>query len=328
MANNGNWRTAERWARLLSAHYRVIVQGPDAVAPTPATGDAVAMIALHARRGRAAIVDWKRRSRSRPLVVALTGTDLYRDLPAGNSDVRASLADADRLIVLQGDARGFVPPEARHKVDVILQSAFALTAWRRKASHRLQCVLVAHLRPEKDPGTVMAAWRSLPPDLPIFLSVIGEALDPELGNAFRELAARDPRVRWLGALSHARTRQAIRRAHILLCPSLMEGGANVIVEAITAGTAVIASDISGNLGMLGPDYGGYFPAGNAGTLAQLLVRAWSDRALLATLESQCQVRAGLFTPEAERSALVACVTRAIEAAATRGLPDRATNTCA
>ena len=70
--------------------------------------------------------------------------------------------------------------------------------------------------------------------------------------------ARDPRYRWTGALPHGLTRCAIRNAHLLVHPSLMEGGANVIVEAITAGTPVIASRVSGNVGMLGRNYPGLF----------------------------------------------------------------------
>ena len=74
-ANNGNWRTAARWARMLAPTYRVILQPADAPVTGGARDAAVAMLALHARRSRAAIAGWKRAHSDRALVVALTGTD-------------------------------------------------------------------------------------------------------------------------------------------------------------------------------------------------------------------------------------------------------------
>ncbi len=269
------------------------------------------MIALHARRSRAAIVAWKTSRPDRALIVAMTGTDLYRDLPMGDADACRSLEDADRLIVLQRDALRHLPESMRGKADVVFQSARALAPRSRKAANRLHCLLVAHLRDEKDPRTVFAAWRRLPREVPATLSIIGAALDPALGDAAQALAFEDPRVRVLGARAHAWTRQAIKRAHLLIVPSRMEGGANVVVEAVTAGTPVIASRMSGNLGMLGDDYPGYFEVGDAAGLAKCVERACRDRAFLASLQAACTRRASQFTPAAERAALAATVQRAV-----------------
>ncbi len=295
----------------------MIVQAAGAPVIAGACNDAVALVALHARRSRAAVAAWRAEHPDRSLIVVLTGTDLYRDIPARDADACASLADADRLIVLQEDARNFVPVALRRKVDVVYQSARALKPWSGKRTDRLDFVLVAHLRDEKDPRTVFDAWRLLPADLPVTLTVIGAPLDPALGGAARDLAAADPRVRWLGPRPHPWTRQAIKRAHLLLCPSKMEGGANVVVEAITAGTPVIASRMSGNLGMLGRGYAGYFPVGDAQALARLLTRIVREPALSKTLAAQCACRAPLFTPDAERSALEKAIGRAVAAKAAR-----------
>lgn len=305
-ANNGNWRTAARWARLLAPYCRVIVQAADA--PLPPRADA--LIALHARRSRPAIAAWRAQRGRAPLVVALTGTDLYRDVAAGDPAALASLRDADRLVVLQGDALHSVPAHARPRVDVVYQSARTLAPWPRKPAQSLHCVLVAHLRAEKDPATVFAAWQRLPRESGITLAIIGGALDPALGEAARRLAARDPRVRWLGPRPHGWTRQAIKRAHVLICASRMEGGANVVVEAVTAGTPVIASRMSGNVGMLGDDYAGYFDVADAQALATLLARAWQSPQLRLALQAQCALRAPLFTAEAEQAALLGALARA------------------
>jgi putative glycosyltransferase (TIGR04348 family) len=316
-ANNGNWRTAARWARLLSPGFRTILQVPE----TPVTGGrrdtAVAMIALHARRSRTAIAAWKATRPDRPLIVVMTGTDLYRDVPAGTADACQSLADAHRLIVLQPDALPHLPEPVRDKVDVVYQSARALSPVPRKAADRLHCLLVAHLRDEKDPRTVFEAWRRLPLELPATLSIIGAALDPALGDAARSLAADDRRVQVLGARPHAWTRQAIKRAHLLIVPSRMEGGANVVVEAVTSGTPVLASRISGNLGMLGADYPGYFGVGDSAGVARLIEHAFREPAFLATLQAACAARAPSFTPASERAALVAAIERALAGAAGR-----------
>jgi len=56
----------------------------------------------------------------------------------------------------------------------------------------------------------------------------------------------------------------------------MEGGANVISEAVVAGVPILASNISGSVGLLGRDYPGYFSVGNTDQLRELLLRAESQ----------------------------------------------------
>jgi putative glycosyltransferase (TIGR04348 family) len=296
-ANNGNWRTAVRWAELLRDRYRVIVQ-------TAWDGTEVdALIALHARRSAASIADF--RSRGRGLAVVLTGTDLYRDLPGSVEAIR-SLDAADRIVVLQEDAPRLLPAPWRRKTQVIFQSASAL-ARRRKPAGRLSCVVVGHLREEKDPRTLFRALALIPIEVPVRVRHIGAPLDTELERAAREMQRRDPRYRYAGALPRGLTRAAIGAAHVLIHPSIVEGGANVIVEAVTAGTAVIASRISGNVGMLGREYPGYFDVGDESGLARRLVHAAKDPRYLRELSAACARRRSLFAPAAERRALLSLV---------------------
>ena len=276
---------------MLRDRYRVIVQ-------TRWQGErADALIALHARRSAASIAEFHAAAKAVRIAVVLTGTDLYRDLP-GSREAIASLDLADRLVVLQEDALRFLEPRWRGKCAVIVQSA-TLLAPRPKPPGRLRCVVVGHLRAEKDPATVFRAMALLPRDLPITVRHIGSALDPDLGKAARSLARRDARYRYSGPLPHGLARAAIRAAHLLIHPSAIEGGANVVIEAITSGTPVLASRISGNLGLLGRDYPGYFEAGNASGLAAQLVLALESRRYLASLRAACSRRRGLFRPEAE-----------------------------
>ena len=88
-----------------------------------------------------------------------------------------------------------------------------------------------------------------------------------------------PRYRWLGALSQAAARRAIARARALVHMSRMEGGANVVIEAVRSGVPVLASRIDGNVGLLGADYDGYFPVGDAAALARADAAASRRRGL-------------------------------------------------
>ncbi len=294
-ANNGNWQTASRWARILAADYRVSVVADWHGQPCDL------MIALHARRSAPAIAAWSAQLVRRPLVVVLTGTDLYRDI---HHDVaaRQSLQLADRLVVLHELAPLDVPAEHREKTLVCFQSC---TAWKPydKTKRRLRALMVGHLREEKDPATYFAAARLIAGRSDIVLDHIGAPLDAELGAQAQALMHKHPHYRWLGAVNHRDTRARIQRAHVLVHCSRMEGGAHVVMEAVRSGTPVIASQIPGNVGMLGRDHPGYFAPGDAAALASLLERARDDPAMLPALQAQSAARAPLFDPAHERATL-------------------------
>ena len=259
------------------------------------------MVALHAFRSADSVARFGEGRPARPVAVMLTGTDLYGDMGLAPEAAR-SLDLASRIVTLQEDALSFLAPRWRRKAETIFQSAPTLRP-RAKPRGRLDCVVAGHLRAVKDPLTLFAAMRQLPTELPIGVRHFGAALETSLGEAARGLQARDPRYRYYGAKPHGLVRAAMRSAHLLVHPSLAEGGANVIVEAVTAGTPVIASRVSGNVGMLGRGYAGYFEAGNAKELARLLRRALDDPAYLARLRKQCSLRRPLFSPATERRAV-------------------------
>jgi putative glycosyltransferase (TIGR04348 family) len=258
-----------------------------------------ALVALHAFRSAASVVAFH--AQGKPLAVVLTGTDLYRDLPA-KAEARHSLDVASRLVVLQETAMQSLRAEWRAKCEVIFQSAPTI-AHRGASGGTLRCIAVGHLRIEKDPLTLLRAFGKLPADLPIRLRHVGAPLDAHLGRAARELARSDSRYRYLGALPHGITRAAIASADLLIHPSFMEGGANVVVETVTSGGAVVASRIDGNVGMLGQDYPGYFPAGDADALAEILVRCARERKLRGLLQTACRARRPLFHPRTEQRAV-------------------------
>jgi putative glycosyltransferase (TIGR04348 family) len=303
-ANNGNWQTARRWQQHLFGEFdaRIVTVWPDA----PAGRDAV-MVALHARRSADAIAAWSSAHPGRGLAVVLTGTDLYRDIRTDTAAQR-SLVLAQALVVLQERAPESLPVEVRAKARVIFQSTTPRQVVS-KSLRRLRAVMVGHLREEKSPETLFAAARLLVTERDIHIDHIGEPLDPVLGEAARETMAAAPNYRWLGGLPHEAVRRRIQRAHLLIHASRMEGGAHVIMEAVTSGTPVLASRIDGNVGMLGADYAGYFPWGDAHALAVLIFCCHESRSrrdgddFLQRLAAQCRQRAPLFNPQTERSAV-------------------------
>ena len=267
------------------------------------------MIALHARRSADAIARFAGTYPGGPLVVVLTGTDLYRDIHTDPS-ARRSLDLATHLVVLQDEGRAELAPQHRPKCRVIYQSAPTLKAGTPNR-RSFDVVLVGHMRAEKDPLTPMRALELLPDDSRVRLIHIGEALQSEYLQAAQALQARTwpaaARYVWLAGLPHGETRQRIRHARAMVISSVMEGGANVIIEAVTAGVPVLASRIAGNIGMLGRDYDGYFPPGDSGQLAGLFERVSRDPAFLAHLQEQCARRAPLFAPAREREEVIRLV---------------------
>ena len=307
-ANNGNWQTAWRWSRFLSQSYKVTL----AVHWDGTACDA--MIALHARRSATSIAAFSAAFPARPLIVVLTGTDLYKDI-ANDEDAQRSLQFANQLLILQPAGLQALNKNLHHKTKVIYQSAPSLKPF--KQNHEIQpryfdVTMIGHLRDEKDPGTFMRAAKSLE-SARVRLIHIGGALDPVLAEEAKKTQQLYPRYHWLGNVAHAATRQRLKRSQLMVITSKMEGGANVIIEAVTSGVPVLASDISGNRGMLGDNYAGYFPLGDSIKLAHLIDRAVSDTKFYSHLKAQCAARASLFAPERERAVLIkvvdSCITK-------------------
>ena len=304
-ANNGNWQTARRWVQMLRGHYRGRIVEEWTGAAAADCADEL-MIALHARRSASSLAawhaQWPGQPSSRPAVLVLTGTDLYRDI-AHDAVAQRSLALAQRLVVLNELGLQSLPAEYRSKGLVCLQSTPARRPLAKTGRH-LRALMVGHLRDEKSPQTYFAAARLLAGRSDILLDHIGGALDQVLAAEARALMLACPHYRWLGGLPHAATRARIQAAHVLVHASRMEGGAHVVTEAITSGTPVLASRIDGNLGLLGCGYTGVFDWGDSAALAALLQQCRDDAAMLPALQQQCALRAPLFDPAREKQTLL------------------------
>jgi putative glycosyltransferase (TIGR04348 family) len=295
-SRKGNRVTAVRWARILKGlgHRVRIARAYDGAACD-------CCIALHARRSHAAVVRFRRLHSERPLLVALTGTDLYRDIRT-NSKAQESLELADRLIVLQPQGRDELPARLRDKTRVILQSAVPARRPASRADRFFRVCVLGHLREEKDPFRTALALQWIPAESKIRIVHAGQALSRAMAAEARALASQESRYRWLGEVPRHRARHILARSKLLVLSSRMEGGANVVSEALVAGVPVLASRIPGSEGMLGKDYPGFFPVGDTRALARLLRRAELDRAFYNSLRAWCKRLAPLFAPARERAA--------------------------
>lgn len=293
----GNRITALRWAAMLrELGHRAALVAPGEVPPCDL------LIALHARKSAASVARSSQEAPGRPIVVALTGTDLYRDIHS-DAGARRSLELAARLIVLHAGAPAELPARLRGKTRLVPQSAPLPARLLRPRTGIFEVAVVAHLRVEKDPLRTALAARLAPPESRLLVVHAGRALTPAMRAAALAEVRVNPRYRWLGEVPRWKARALIGRARLLSVTSEMEGGANVVSEAVAAGTPVVASRIPSMEAILGRRYPGLFPLGDQRALAALLLRAERDRAFLLDLRGRCLALRKLLSPAREKAAL-------------------------
>ena len=293
----GNAVAALRWAHILRRlGHRVTI------APDYADEPAAAMVAIHAFRSAEAVRRFKLRYPQRPLIIQLSGTDIYHYINEDPAPTLRSMELADRLVALNSLAWRVVPKKFRNKLRVIFQSAPKPSVHRQPSRRHVEVSVIGHLRDVKDPFRAAEAARLLPPTSRIRIVHIGRAYSAEwAAKATSEMAA-NPRYLWRDDVPRAAVQKLLQRSHAMVLSSLSEGGANVISEAIVAGVPILASRMDGNVGLLGADYPGYFPVGDTKALARLLQRIEGDRRFVAMLRRGITRRAPLFRPEREIAA--------------------------
>src|SRR5262245_16311971 len=228
-SRTGNRTTADRWAGILRGlGHRV------GVAVEYADEPADLMVALHAWRSAASIERFRARPPQRPLLVALTGTDIYRFIHSHQEPTLRSLDLADGLIGLHDLVSAAIPKRYHDKLTIIYQSAQPLPRRLPPLRGAFEVLVIANLREEKDPLRAAEAARSLPEVSRIRVVHYGGAYDESWAERGRAEMARNPRYVWRGEVRQGIVRKASARASLLVLSSIMEGGANVISESIVA----------------------------------------------------------------------------------------------
>jgi putative glycosyltransferase (TIGR04348 family) len=296
-SRTGNKVAAARWARILRGlGHRVRVAAAYHGEP------ADLMVAVHAWRSAAAIGRFKLAHPDRPLVLQLSGTDIYDTLKSDPAPTLRSMELADRLIALNDLAWRVVPRRLRGRLIVMHQSAEPLSAPRQPSRTAVVVSVVGHLRDVKDPLRAALAARLLPDDSRVRIEQIGRAYTPAWAERAQTEMAGNPRYRWRDDVPPADVRRLLARSHAMAITSLSEGGANVVSEAIVAGVPILASRVDGNVGLLGEGYEGYFPVGDTRALARLMLRLEREPAFVARLGKALGRRAPLFRPAREIAA--------------------------
>ena len=301
-SRTGNRVAANRWAGILRGlGHRVRVASDD----DDRDGEgqpADLMIAVHAWRSAAAIARFKARHPTHPVIVQLSGTDIYQYLASDPAPTLRSMELADRLVALNDLAWRVVPRRLRARLSVIHQSAAKLSVPRRPSPRAVVVAVIGHLRDVKDPLRAAEAARLLPAASRVRIEQLGRAYSEDWARRAQAEMAANPRYRWRGDVPAAAVRRLLARSHAMVISSLSEGGANVISEAAVAGVPVLASRMDGNVGLLGADYPGYFPVGDTEALARLLGRLENEPRFVASLRRALAKRAPLFRPAREVAA--------------------------
>ena len=294
-SRSGNRNTAVRWSRILRG------LGCRVAVTTAWQGSRCdLLVALHARRSHDSLKSFRATYPEIPTVLALTGTDIYRDIHT-SPQARESLSLADLFVVLQEAAPDELDAALRPKVHVIYQSELAHYPWAPPRRF-FRIVVLGHLREEKDPFRAALALRHLPAEIPVRLDHAGKPMSIAFEQEARQFLAADARYRWIGEVPHWQALRRLAQSHVMVISSRMEGGAHVVSEAIAHGVPVIASDIPGNRGMLGDDYPGYYPLADERGLADLLARSAGDAAFLRRLHDAVARRRPLIEPRREVAA--------------------------
>lgn len=292
----GNRVSALRYARLLrTLGCRVRVLESWDAAPTDL------LIVLNARRGARSVLRARAERAELPIVVVVTGTDVY-GVDALGAEMKRALAVSDCIVGLQDDSLRRLPVRFGAKARTILQSYDGPRLPRRSTQASFDFLVLAHLRPQKDPLRAALAARLLPPESRIRVLHAGQALSPALERrACREMAI-NPRYRWLGALSRRAALGRLAGARALILSSRIEGGPGVFSEALALGVPILASRIGASLSILSARHPGLFTLGNTRELARLMRRAELEPRFLEHLAAASRKLAPRFEPALELAA--------------------------
>ena len=229
------------------------------------------LITLHAIKGAPALFDFKKRKPKGKVVILLTGTDIYQGLPKGSKMGEDALREADRIVVRQEAAILRLPEQVRAKTVVIRSSLDPIAVKASPSQSRFIISVVGHLRPVKRPFLTIETLDQHPEWSDVEVWQIGQALDEEMRKTAEFWAEEDERYRWFGGVPRMESLALCCKSSLTINSSILEGGANAVLEAMTMGVPVLASRIEGNVGLLGNDYPGYFEEGRMAKALQAIM---------------------------------------------------------
>lgn len=151
---------------------------------------------------------------------------------------------------------------------------------------------VGRHEPRKGLEVLLDAFADLPPDVRLWIGSDG----PETAR-LQAKAAGDPRVEWLGRVTEREKASRLRGADVFCAPSLHgESFGVVLLEAMAAGCAIVASNLAGYANVARADRDALLvPPGESTALAVALQRLLSDPVTAADLVASGEERAATFS---------------------------------
>ncbi len=202
--------------------------------------------------------------------------------------LRRLIERIDRKVVVSKDALALVRDHLGGEYDLLFNgvetSEIAAVEPLRSASGRPAIFFLGRHEERKGLEVLLAAFARL--DLDVELWVAGEGPDT---HRLRSLHDGDDRIAWLGRIDEADKVARLRGASVFCAPSLHgESFGVVLIEAMAAGTPVVASALDGYRNVATDDVDSVLvPPGDVDALAGALRRVLADHHLADRL-----VRAG------------------------------------
>ena len=268
---NGNSVRADRIRKMLNER-GIEARGSNGFDGIPAD----ILISLHAIKGAPAIFEFKKKQPKGKVIILMTGTDIYQGLPEGSQIGEDALEEADRIVVPQEAAILKLPEEVRGKTVVIRSSLDSIAIKASPSRSPFVISVVGHLRPVKRSFLTIETLAKRPEWSDIEVWQIGQALDEEMRKKAEFWAKDYERYRWFGGLPRRESLALCAKSSLTINSSVLEGGANAVLEAMTMGVPVLASRIEGNVGLLGNDYPGYFEEGQMDEALQAIMNQRVD----------------------------------------------------
>lgn len=313
----GNAITAERIAAGLAERgMRVAVFSLERLSPEAAIREGERLRpglvhGLHATSGGRVALRLARRL-GVPAVVTLTGTDVNHDLADAirGPAVRRVLEGAEALVAFHAVVRervGRLLPALAPRIRVIPQAvrcpagSGGLRARPGLGGPTVIFFQAAGIRPVKNIPSVIPPLASLAGRDPRLRYVlVGPVLDPAEGERVAALLSPHPWASYLGPVPHGEACALLAGADVALNSSVSEGGmSNAVLEAMSLGVAVLASDIEGNRSVITDGEDGLLYR-SEGELAARAAALMDDPALRARLGAEARRRiAERYPPEAE-----------------------------
>lgn len=304
--SQGNAVTAKRMHELLSEEGLSVAIHERGDAPIKTK----CLIALNARKSAEEIFEFYQRQSQSPIITLLTGTDVnHPDMLKEKSSTRKALDLSTTIVSLHDGFSHRIASNLLGKTQVIYPSVVLPESICHAPEKPWSVVVAGNFRTEKNPSLMMDVARQFVNE-PLRFDAFGHGGD--YLDELEKTAAECPHFYFHGVQDHSVLLEKMRTARVLLNTSIEEGGANAICEAVALGLPVIASRIVGNIGMLGEDYGGFFPDGDTAALVEILRRVANDSVFYQSLKDQISTRAPLFSHQRETEQWVNLIHRMLK----------------